>query len=200
MKDTRELILETAYTLFMQSSYNAVTMNDIVSQTGLSKGAFYHYFGSKEELFAEVINHVFFGDFSRDYVNMPEIPLKRFLEEELEMVKKRHHRLMDALRSEDEYVPINYYTLIFDALRLLPDFKTRFESYKTQRMDAWERMIELAKRKKEIRTELSGADVAKLFVYINQGMGLSFITGSGLREKYLEIGDMWTNLYNLLKH
>lgn len=199
MKDTREMILETAYTLFMQSGYNVVTMNDIVTQTGLSKGAFYHHFSSKEQLFEEVLNHVFFGDFSRDYANMPEVSLKRFMEEELEVVKRRRHTLMDALRDEDKYTPINYYTLIFDAMRMFPEFKTRFENFKTDRMNAWIRIIKTARAKKEIRTETADKDLAMMFLYLNQGISLSFIMGSSLRMKYKEIGSLWGAIYDMIK-
>lgn len=199
MKDTREMIMETAYSLFIQSGYNAVTMNDIVTQTGLSKGAFYHHFNSKEQLFEEVLNHVFFGDFSRDYANMPEVSLKRFMEEELDVVKRRHHSLMDALPDDDKYTPINYYTLIFDALRMFPAFKARFETFKNDRVGAWTRVIKAARQKKEIRTETSDKDLAMMFLYLNQGISLSFIMGNNLRMKYKEIGALWNAIYNMVK-
>lgn len=59
MHETRDLILSTSFKLFLQKSYKDVTMRELVAKTGLSKGAFYHYFASKEELFIEVVNTFF---------------------------------------------------------------------------------------------------------------------------------------------
>jgi AcrR family transcriptional regulator len=45
----RELI-DCAQTMFLSRGYERTTINDVIVATGLSKGAFYHYFRSKEEL------------------------------------------------------------------------------------------------------------------------------------------------------
>ena len=52
---SKEHILITAFSLFLQKSFKEVTMKEIVKETGLSKGAFYHYFESKEQLFLELL-------------------------------------------------------------------------------------------------------------------------------------------------
>ena len=60
MKNTKEHILQTSLLLFLQKSYTDVTMSEIVKQTGLSKGAIFHYFSSKEALFKEIAQPCFF--------------------------------------------------------------------------------------------------------------------------------------------
>ncbi len=51
-KDTvRGDILRAAERVFAKSGYNAASMDDIVRESGLSKGAIYGYFDSKEGLF-----------------------------------------------------------------------------------------------------------------------------------------------------
>jgi AcrR family transcriptional regulator len=47
---TRRHILETAATAFAQDGYAATSLNAIVAASGLTKGAFYYHFPSKEEL------------------------------------------------------------------------------------------------------------------------------------------------------
>ena len=42
--------LDTAMALFMQHGYEQTSVNTIIDTVGVSKGAFYHYFKSKEEL------------------------------------------------------------------------------------------------------------------------------------------------------
>ena len=52
--DTKADILKVALQLFLQKGYKNVSYQDIVKKTGLSKGAIYHYFTSKEDLLASV--------------------------------------------------------------------------------------------------------------------------------------------------
>jgi AcrR family transcriptional regulator len=46
----RAEILSAAYKLFARDGYEATTVNAIIDELGLSKGAFYHHFASKEEV------------------------------------------------------------------------------------------------------------------------------------------------------
>jgi AcrR family transcriptional regulator len=46
----RNEILAAAYQLFVRDGYDATTVNAIIDAVGLSKGAFYHHFASKEEV------------------------------------------------------------------------------------------------------------------------------------------------------
>lgn len=48
--ERRAQFLDCAQALFFTRGYDAATVNDIIERTGLSKGAFYHYFDSKEAL------------------------------------------------------------------------------------------------------------------------------------------------------
>src|ERR1017187_5033507 len=52
--DTRSNILMVALQLFLQKGYKDVSYQDLVKKTGLSKGAIYHYFESKEVLLVAV--------------------------------------------------------------------------------------------------------------------------------------------------
>ena len=50
----RELV-NTAEKLFMEKGYNETTIEDLLDASSLSKGGFYHYFSSKEEVLEESI-------------------------------------------------------------------------------------------------------------------------------------------------
>jgi len=43
-------LIDCAQRLFLSRGYEATTINDVIMATGLSKGAFYHHFRSKEDL------------------------------------------------------------------------------------------------------------------------------------------------------
>ena len=49
-KRSKDQIIQVALSLFSNKGYNETTMADLVAATGLSKGAVYHHFKSKEEI------------------------------------------------------------------------------------------------------------------------------------------------------
>lgn len=46
----REELLDQAQALFLTHGYDRASLNDVIAAAGVSKGAFYHYFASKEAL------------------------------------------------------------------------------------------------------------------------------------------------------
>lgn len=50
IKTRKQEFLNIALELFYQKGFENTTINDIIYQAGVSKGAFYHYFNSKEEV------------------------------------------------------------------------------------------------------------------------------------------------------
>ena len=54
-EETYRQILEAAYQVFARRGYEAATVDEIAAECGISKGALYHHFPSKEELFATLI-------------------------------------------------------------------------------------------------------------------------------------------------
>jgi AcrR family transcriptional regulator len=46
----RAELINCAQGLFLTRGYERTTINDVIAATGLSKGAFYHHFRSKEDL------------------------------------------------------------------------------------------------------------------------------------------------------
>ena len=59
-EETVKLILDVATHLFFEKGYDATSLQDIINETKLSKGAIYHHFSSKEEIF-EAIFHRYRG-------------------------------------------------------------------------------------------------------------------------------------------
>jgi len=51
---TRGVLLVAARDVFATSGFAAATIDDIVREAGVTRGALYHHFGSKEEVFREV--------------------------------------------------------------------------------------------------------------------------------------------------
>lgn len=77
---TRERLVETAVDLIWQSSYGAVSVDDICKAAGVKKGSFYHFFPSKVDLALAAMDE--YNEASRpdyDAAFSPSIPpLERF--------------------------------------------------------------------------------------------------------------------------
>ena len=52
---TRDKILSSAIRLFSNKGYDSVTIDQLMTDAGLTRGAFYTHFDSKNELYAEAI-------------------------------------------------------------------------------------------------------------------------------------------------
>jgi TetR/AcrR family transcriptional repressor of nem operon len=55
---TRQKITAAAKNLFSTYGYGQTTIDDIITAAGVTKGAFYHYFKSKEAICSEIIESV----------------------------------------------------------------------------------------------------------------------------------------------
>ena len=57
-EETVKLILDVATHLFFEKGYDATSLQDIINETNLSKGAIYHHFSSKEEIFEAIFHRI----------------------------------------------------------------------------------------------------------------------------------------------
>ena len=55
-EETRTRILESSVKLFSTRGFNAASVDDICAVAGISKGAFYHHFESKQALFLALLD------------------------------------------------------------------------------------------------------------------------------------------------
>jgi TetR/AcrR family transcriptional repressor of nem operon len=58
VSENRRLILEAAARLFRERGFDGVTVADVMKAAGLTHGAFYGHFSSKEDLIAQAFAHV----------------------------------------------------------------------------------------------------------------------------------------------
>ncbi len=56
-KDSRDKLLDAALHVIRQKGYDATTVDDICAEAGLTKGAFFHHFASKEALGLAAADH-----------------------------------------------------------------------------------------------------------------------------------------------
>jgi TetR/AcrR family transcriptional repressor of nem operon len=57
--ETREKLVRTAERLMLRDGYSAMRVDDVLLEAGLSKGSFYHFFSSKEDLGLAALEHYY---------------------------------------------------------------------------------------------------------------------------------------------
>jgi TetR/AcrR family transcriptional regulator, transcriptional repressor for nem operon len=175
MNDTKEHILNTSLLLFLQKSYRDVTMREIVEKTGLSKGAFYHYFVSKEELFKEIAG-MFLSMGAVNYSSFSRVSLKEFYNQYIEFLDNSLVEMSNMVAAtNDASFNLNFFLILFEAVSRFPEFlKTELEFHRKD-VDAWKSIIVVARMKGEIKSVSSDEEIAELFLYCTDGVFLRFI-------------------------
>lgn len=62
MKDTKEKILTSALRLFARQGYDAVSVSDIASELGITKGALYKHYKNKQDIFDSIVKRMYAAD------------------------------------------------------------------------------------------------------------------------------------------
>lgn len=204
MKESREHILRIAFGLFLQENFKEVTLKEIVKKTGLSKGAFYHYFKSKEQLFLEVIDHYFSKMIAFDYEQFSKDSLRAFYTDYLDTITAAFPALLEEMkmlaenREQENDLTLNYYLMAFDAMKMFPEFRDKMKEYGLREISSWISAIARARKSGEIACTLSDEQVANLFLFTNDGLGMRLIMGGRLETMREEMQVIWDNLYEML--
>ncbi len=82
--NTKDKILQVALNLFLQKGYKEVSLKEIVDAVGLTKGAFYHYFTGKEQLFRQIVQIFLLEGGDKVYEGWSKDNLKQFMVSYLE--------------------------------------------------------------------------------------------------------------------
>ncbi len=197
--NSKEHILRTAFKLFLYKNYKEVTLRDIVRETGLSKGGFYHYFSSKEQLFLEVINTYYFEKMKIDYSKLSHNSLWDFYHDYVKQVKRTMTAFQKELFQPNTPVNINYITILFDAMKLFPDFQKKIKKVMKEELNEWINIVKSARRKKEFSSPMTDEQIARMFIYSNDGIALRLLLEGNLKNIDKEMLKLWDNFYKEVK-
>ncbi len=147
-------VLASAGEVFAQKGYDAATMQDIMEKSGLSKGAIYHHFKSKEEIMQALGDRMFFEN------NPFEAVEKRTDLNGLQKIKE----LLKINASDTERNQFNV-----QAIPILKDphiLMTALEANRKYLTPKWLELLEDGKRDGSINTEYT-KEIAELLPLIN---------------------------------
>lgn len=148
MSDTRDFIIDQAYKLFLVKSYESVSISEISESIGFTKGALYHHFVNKEDLFKAVIDKYMkvIG-----LVNIREsMTLAEFIDLEISHLKK----IVYTISTDESFVPVNYLSFLIDALRHYPGFAEEYEQFFNDVIWKLKTILANAIQNKEVRNDI----------------------------------------------
>lgn len=194
MKDTREYIIDEAYKLFLNHSYEAVSISIISEAIGFTKGALYHHFKNKEELFCAVIDKHF--PITSIEVDVENITLNEYTRV---CIKHTHKIINSIIESNEKFVPINYLSLIADSFRHYHGFaesKTRLIAEDVNKVKV---IVRNAIKRGEIRKDIDVSVVAAQYFSLSIGMAGDIMRNSSVESAIKSLEGQLNQLYYLLK-
>ncbi|GAA5032858.1 hypothetical protein GCM10011506_22990 [Marivirga lumbricoides] len=198
MTETKEHIIKVATVLFLGRGFKEVTMKQLVESAGISKGAFYHYFTSKEQVFEEVVMSFFNSMKIDDYDDLSTTSLKEFYTNWVRNISEGNNKKGPGDKDNTDFNQ-NHYYLIFDALRLIPNFQKVIDEEINKETEAWVKIIDISKSNNEITSTLKSTDIAKLFMYLSDGLTTNLMFLNKISTIRIESLKVWDNIYSLLR-
>ena len=110
MKEKEKLIIETSIKLFATKGFNATSVQEIVNECDISKGAFYLYFKSKEALLLAIMNYYFtmITDKVNEIENEDLSPYNKFQKQlECQLIEICKHKEFIIMQIRENAMPFN---------------------------------------------------------------------------------------------
>lgn len=123
---TRDRLLEAAFHLFIENGYDGTGLAQVLSASGLSKGAFYHYFATKKDIYREVVSKFFLEPLE---TLDPEAIASRPLKETRDRLDDFYSQLPVRINETAGMSMTRYFGLFFEAMSRLPEFRAAVQAH-----------------------------------------------------------------------
>jgi len=172
---TRSEILRVAFGEIYEHGFQATSVNDIVAKTNVTKGAFFHYFPSKNDL-----GYALTDEILRDMMlNRWVRPLNAYRNPVQGMVKT-YRKLMEAATEEELSLgcPLNNLTQEMSAVD--PVFRDKLRGVLQTWIDGTEKHLRRARDEGYLRPNVDVRAAAEFAVMVEEG---SFALVKNLRDR-----------------
>lgn len=191
-EERRAAILEGALHCFAEKGYAATTIDDIVRYLGISKGAIYNYFTSKEEMYSQIM----------------ESRMKRLVGSLGETQEKETSASAKLRRLIGQFMAQQ----IDDLRRLLgfhleyslhasrqDELKASIEKHDNSALTFMTDLIAEGKRKGEFRADVDERLAASMFWALRDGIALDVLSHGGQEEYAALMSEMEQMLFRYLQ-
>jgi AcrR family transcriptional regulator len=173
-------------------------MNDLVKASGLSKGAFYHYFASKEELFKNSIVEFFFtGLTERKFVPSFMASVQENMNNLIDFKANAYRQLLKATSLEK--LDTTYFSLLFEAIKMFPEFRETLGKSLQLEKDTMLEIFTMGIENDEIRKELDPSALAAILSAMLDGVELHSVVAGNIDQLHTLEKQITVDFYNLIK-
>lgn len=197
MENTREHILNTAFKLFSTKGFKEITMQDLVKASGLSKGAFYHYFNSKKEIYMEAMEKFLTGFLiEMKPENDPQMPLRDLLKQLFERFAFLAENIQ---KSEDNEGGLSAYMLIMQSALQQPNLREKFREFGEGYYYQFSLKLQHAIESGEIRKDVNPEVLTHHISSIMEGLVLIYSFGIEMPSLSGTFNNIIDQLFDLLE-
>lgn len=163
---TRDKIIEKTFTLLIHNGYDGVSISDIQSYVGISRGLLYHYFGNKDALLIEATKH----HLTTHFPVRLEIMSKLTVQQAIEYVVDLYDKLTTNVSI------INYDFLLYRAMQESVEIAEIYKEIRKEEVEGWRLVLSNSIKAGDIRDDLDVVKIAAQFIYLSDGVWLRAVT------------------------
>jgi len=194
MDNTKDYIAEEAFKLFLNHSYEAVSISNISNAIGFTKGALYHHFKSKEELFKYVIDKYLF--IPEAITDVETISLSEYLD----LCFTQSQKIIKTIFNFTlVYKPINYLSMFADAFRHYPGYAESKGNFFSNEIEKTRVVLVRAIETGEIRNDINPDLIAMNYFSIIMGLAGNLVRNNSIDDSINLLKEQLLEFYKLLK-
>lgn len=194
MDNTKDFIIEESFKLFLNRSYEAVSISDISQAIGFTKGALYHHFKNKEELFRSVVDKYLF--IPEAIADIETISLSEYIQ----LCSVQAEKIIKTLFGfEMFFSPINYISMFADAFRHYPGYAKLKGIFINNEIEKTTKVLENAIKSGEIRADINPSLIATNFFSINMGLAGNLVRNNSIDDAIILLKEQTMEFYKLLQ-
>jgi len=194
METTKDFIIDEAFKLFLTKSYEAVSISQLSNAIGMTKGALYHHFKNKEELFKLVVDkYLIIPTIS---ANFESISLYDYIQISSDHAENIIRSLIKDIQA---FSPIDYISLFADAFRHYPEYDKISSEFISEEIHKISIVIQNAIKSGEIRADINVSIIASNFFSINMGLAGNILRNYSIEETINILKEQNLEFYKLLR-
>lgn len=167
-EEKKAIILEGALHCFTEKGFQATTIDDIVKHLGISKGAIYSYFASKEEMYIQMADDKMNAMLANSLEHFKNLPGAA------DQIRYTYDRFRkQSLAELRKWMAFHLEFMLYAARQ--PQLIERWEQYADKALVFMHDIMEGGKRSGEFRADLDCAAASRLFWSIRDGLALQFM-------------------------
>ena len=191
--DSKTKIIKSAMKVFLLKGYDATSINDVVTESQLSKGGIYHHFTNKKDLFLQTIDFMF-DEFEKWDIEMYSLSM------DLKVILQTYfgslsiiHEFVRNLVDSDEVNVDSFYKLMMEAFIKFPEIKAKHNETHEQNRSQLVILLKEAQKQDVIKSNLDCETIAFMINAMAEGTILYHI----LNEK-IDLKEMGNKIFSTL--